>query len=997
MKKVHAETYSGQIAEKEWINGIFIKKSMPTGSSYKYEQARFIRRSDGQFVYCLQPYVFVEPGATYQVEKNDYLQVVNMTQEQWNRVRLLAYYGYGYGNHTEDKWYAVTQLLIWRTVSPNTQIFFTNTMNGTRNDSLYVNEINEINDLISNHHVIPNFNNGTLTLSIGQTISLNDENDVLSNYKITSTDGVSASIEGNTLNITATEIGSSTINLKKSDTKYSTPPMIYYSSYSQDVFSVGYYDPVFSSLSLNVVGAKIKVVKVDSETNSCTPQGQANLTGAKYNVIDSNNNIVSTLTIGDDFTAITDYLPLGQYTIKEVSPSTGYQLDDTVYTVDVNTSDTFEVTVKENVIKGRIKVNKVDADTNMCTPSGNASLVGAIYEVFDKDNAVVDTLITGNDCSTLSKELPYGNYKVKEKTPSTGYNLDTNTYEVTINQNSTVEITSREEILKGYIKITKVDSETNACTPQGQASLIGATFEVLNWNNTIVDTLTIGNDCTATSKLLPLGQYTVREKEASIGYYINSEVFNIDISNATEYPLTVKEEVIKNYISILKQYDYVDGNSTILNAESNIIFEIFYPSGQKYSQVTTDKNGYATIEIPYGKWIFHQVNTNEGFNKIHDFTITVDETTPREHYYNILNNKLSAYLQIVKKDKETGKTIALPNTTFKILNTDTNQFVSQFVGGIVHSTFKTNENGVVVTYLKLEAGNYRIVEIQAPDGYLIDNEGLDFTIGSNTEYKYTNYGTFIVVNFENTPIKGRIEINKKGENPIFKDGKIEYEQIPLQNVEFQIYADEDIVSSDGQHLYYKKGELVSTLITNENGYAISDLLPLGKYYLFETKTHDTHVLDTKEYHFILQATNDKVAIVYETYKGLNIYGDSLIKKINKLQIDIKEVDIKIEKIYMDRLEDIISADTYKKMSEKLESKKQEMIKETEELQKSYNEYTEDQSMDKLLETTTIVKEYMKARKNQKRDFLIKIIDRIEIYQDKIIDVHFKLKSLGITM
>lgn len=143
-------------------------------------------------------------------------------------------------------------------------------------------------------------------------------------------------------------------------------------------------------------------------------------------------------------------------------------------------------------------------------------------------------------------------------------------------------------------------------------------------------------------------------------------------------------------------------------------------------------------------------------------------------------------------------------------------------------------------------------------------------------------------------------------------------------------------------------------------------------------------------------TLDYETIVNEKKQGLNTYGDTLIKKINKLEIDVKEVDLKIEKIYMDRLDDIISADTYKKMSEKLESKKQELINEKQELQKSYDEYMEDNSIDKLIETTKVVKEYLKARKTEKRDLILKIVDRIEIHQDKTIDVYFKLKPLGIT-
>ena len=141
---------------------------------------------------------------------------------------------------------------------------------------------------------------------------------------------------------------------------------------------------------------------------------------------------------------------------------------------------------------------------------------------------------------------------------------------------------------------------------------------------------------------------------------------------------------------------------------------------------------------------------------------------------------------------------------------------------------------------------------------------------------------------------------------------------------------------------------------------------------------------------------DYETIVNEKKQGLNTYGDTLIKKINKLEIDIKEMNLKIEKIYMDRLDDVISASTYKKMSEKLELKKQELINEKQELQKSYDEYMKDNSIDKLIETTKIVKEYLKVRKIEKRDLIIKIVDRIEIHQDKTIDVYFKLKPLGIT-
>ncbi len=424
-------------------------------------------------------------------------------------------------------------------------------------------------------------------------------------------------------------------------------------------------------------------------------------------------------------------------------------------------------------------------------------------------------------------------------------------------------------VLAGKIKVIKQDSDTKSCKSSGQANLYKAEYGIFDSNSNLVDKLIIGNDCTAISKELPYGTYTIKELSAPVGYELDTKTYTATINSTNVVEIVSKEKAIKNYVSILKQYDYVDGNTTFLNAEANITFEIYNQDNTLYATIVTDKNGYASLEIPYGVWKFHQVNSNVGFEKIYDFYVTVDEDSEKEQYYNILNNKLSAYLKVVKIDSETGNTIAIADTTFKILNIDTNQFVSQFVGGKVYSEFKTDSNGVMTTYLKLEAGNYRLIEIDSPNGYLIDSEGLDFTIGEDTYYNYTTYGAFVTVYFENKAIKGQIEVNKKGEDIVIENGNFTYQQKPLENVVFEIYANENILSADGNTLYYEKGQLVDTIITNKDGYAISKELYLGSYYIVEIKTNDNYVLDTKKYEFTLSETDDKTAIVYHSYSALN--------------------------------------------------------------------------------------------------------------------------------
>ena len=458
------------------------------------------------------------------------------------------------------------------------------------------------------------------------------------------------------------------------------------------------------------------------------------------------------------------------------------------------------------------------------------------------------------------------------------------------------------KMVGGKITINKLDKENKTTIPQGTATLNKAKYGVYNSNNELVDTIITGSN--NTTKDLPYGSYTIKELQASDGYLLDTTIYNATIDSLnTNVNIDVYEQVIKNHINILKQYKYVDGNTTFLNAESDIKFEIYKEDNTLFKTIVTDENGYASINLPYGTWKFHQANVKTGYQKIYDFYITVNNDTKKEQYYNILNNKLSAYLQLFKIDSETGKNIELANTTFKILNTDTNKYVEQYVAGKVYDTFKTDEEGKFVTYLKLETGNYKIIEINSPSGYLINSDGLEFNIGDETNYIYTDYGPFVNIYFENEPIKGQIKINKKGESTKLEKGTFKYEEIPLDDVTYNIYAKEDILSSDKKTKYYEKDELVDTIITDENGYAISKKLYLGNYYLVEVNTHEDYVLDTKKYDFTLSEIDDKTPIVYQSYYALNRLKKGTLE-FTKIDFNngagIPNTKIRIYNIYKDK-------------------------------------------------------------------------------------------------
>ena len=515
------------------------------------------------------------------------------------------------------------------------------------------------------------------------------------------------------------------------------------------------------------------------------------------------------------------------------------------------------------VYKAQVGETITLTDTNGVLSKFNVSVSGANYNV-DGNTLTITPTTSGAITLNLTKNTPY----------DTGYKLfigDGIQNMFVPGTLDPVRAAVRINSYYGSIELNKSDDETT--TAQGQATLKGAKYGVYEKSTgKLITTITTDENGNAISdKVLTYQDYYVQEISPSEGYLLDGNRYEIDMRGKENTKINVKEKVVKNYISILKQYDYVDGNTTFLNAEAGVKFEIYYPNGRLFDTITTDKNGYATKNIPYGVWKFHQVNSTTGYEKIYDFYITINYDSEKEQYYNILNNALSAYLQVFKVDSETGKTIKLANTTFKILNTDTNQYVSQYVGGKVYTEFKTDEEGKFVTYLRLEAGNYKLVEISSPHGYLINEDGLKFAIGDDTHYNYTTYGAFVTMYFSNRPIKGQIEIFKSGEIFNIENNSFNYDsKKSLKGIVYNIYAEEDIKSADGNYLYFNKGDYVGKMTTDDKGYAISKELPLGKYYVVEVETNDDYVLDTTEYHITLTEKDNKTAVVYNSLELTNM-------------------------------------------------------------------------------------------------------------------------------
>ena len=356
---------------------------------------------DGNVAFCIEP--GVPEGTTMQQGSWENTGLSNSIKD---RVLLLAYYGYQYNGHQTQEYRAATQALIWETIlGGNTHVSFSTERYGAGTPYNVDAQRNVINSLVAQHYTKPSFNGTTVTAQVGTSVTLTDTNNVLSNYEVYASNNANVSINGNQLTITPTEIGNVTLQFVKKQI-YSRSYLIYYGDGIQNMISGGNVDPVYFSVNLKALGGKVEINKVDSATMTTIPQGEASLSGAKFNIIDKFGNVIQTLTTDENGYAISDYLPyFGQYTLKEISPSNGYLLSDEVVPFD-STKDSMltYVKFKEDVITRDYEFTKIYSSdkTGIMTPE-----VGIKFGIYDKNNNLVKEETTDSE-GKIYVTLPYG-------------------------------------------------------------------------------------------------------------------------------------------------------------------------------------------------------------------------------------------------------------------------------------------------------------------------------------------------------------------------------------------------------------------------------------------------------------------------------------------------------------------------------------------------------------------------------------------------------------
>ena len=436
----------------EQIPNIYINKYNPNDNLIYYHPARIIRQHrTNNIAYCLEPFTDLNDTDSYQETQRP--TTYNETQTEY--LTLIAHFGYGYENHTDSKWYAITQMLIWKITNPTSRYYYTSTPNGEK--ITFTNEEQEIYDLVENYRKNTSFNNNTYTIVSNNRFTKTDLNRVLSSYK--STDP-SIEIYDNLIQTPILKTGKYEIVLEKESIKHNQPILFYQSETNQDVITLGDPPKRYNKFTINVIDTKLIINKLDYDTNSSIPSGNAKIKGTILSLY-RNNSFIKDIEIDETGTITLNNLNFGSYYLKEKTPGQGYTLNTNKYnfTLDENNPQK-TINIKNKTIKGKLIIHKQYGNNNSFNPEPNIS-----FNIYDQSNNLIQTIMTDKS-GTAEITLPYGKYTLTQLTTTEGYQkVEPITFEITTNnqviektlKNYKIEVpnTSKKSLLELIIEFIK--------------------------------------------------------------------------------------------------------------------------------------------------------------------------------------------------------------------------------------------------------------------------------------------------------------------------------------------------------------------------------------------------------------------------------------------------------------------------------------------------------------------------------------------------------------
>ena len=568
----------------------------------------------------------------------------------------------------------------------------------------------------------------------------------------------------------------------------------------------------------------VTVTKSDAETG--LPQGDATLAGAVYGIY-KGDQLVDTYTTDANGQFTTKYYVCGDdWTIREITPSEGYLLDNTVYpigaaaknyTVEYNTTAS---DVTEQIIKGRIAIIKHtdDGETQLETPE-----VGAEFAIFLKaagsyDNAKAserDYLTCDENGYAATKDLPYGIYTVHQAKGWDGRELLADFDVYIAKDGQTYRYLANNRNFESYIKIVKVDAETGKVIPLAGAgfrlyrpdrSLITQTFTYPEV--TTIDTFYTNSDgYLITPEKLEYGTgYSLVEVSAPCGYTLNSEpiYFDVTADNATE----------ENTVTVV---------------------EVTKPNTAQKGVIRISKSGEAFSSVTEADSIYQPVFAVKGLaGAVYEITAAED--------------------------------IITPDGTLR------------YAAGEVVDTVTTDETGLAESK-PLYLGKYEVKEITAPTGYVLNTEVHTAELvyaGQEVEITET------AADFCNERQKAAVSLDKVLEqDERFSIGKSD----ELSAVTFGLFAAEKLTAADGSII--PADGLLESVSVDKNGHAVCKTdLPFGSYYLKELSTDGHYILSDEKYPIVFEYAGQDTALVeIKANGGAPIENKLLYGEIHGLKKD----------------------------------------------------------------------------------------------------------------
>ena len=595
------------------------------------------------------------------------------------------------------------------------------------------------------------------------------------------------------------------------------------------------------------------------------------------------------------------------YTVSEINVDTRYEVPK-AQNVTLTSGDvdlTVNVKFNNQLKTGSIKINKQSEDNQNGDREFTITGNGKTY-----------TIKTGSDGVAILSDIPVYDsnnekitYTISEKNVPVKYVVPSD-QTATLTADATTTKTFKNILKKFTVEVTKQDSETTSA--QGNATLAGAVYGLYK-DGELADTYTTDENGYFKTKEYVCGNYTIQEISPSAGYLLDTTVHSVGTEpekytiESNLISMTVTEDVVKGNIAIIKHSD--DGSTQIETPEVGAEFEVYLKSSGSYANaveterdhLTCDENGFAqTKDMPYGIYTVHQTVGWEGTEFIADFDVNISENG-QTYRYLINNAEFESYVKVVKVDSETGKTIPYEGAGFEIYDSNGQKISMTFSypTPTTIDTFYTNSEGYLITPEVLPYGEYSLVEVQTPVGYVLDSTPVSFSItAENAEEE--NALTVIKVRKENTAQKGRISVQKTGDiftsvnmassaytdengelvvnsttyTPVFANGD-------LSGTVFQVIAVEDIVTLDGTTRAYA-GDVVAEITTDENGYAESDLLYLGKYEIKEITAPYGYVQNTESQFVGLTYAGQEIAV-------LDTVNTSFVNDYQGVEISLSKV------------------------------------------------------------------------------------------------------------